>query len=137
MFGQLPQGVSSISAQVFHSSQLFLSCALASSSEATRSERFIGPLRCSDQNQRRPGGEPRDFIDAPDYPLPRQDGEVSEVLVNRRTQPRSAHLEGHAGQSFPASNATMVCSPVCSIFSLTVLLGFPDFRNRAVCYAIS
>jgi hypothetical protein len=40
-------------------------------------------------------------------------------------------------QSLPALNATIVSSPVCKSFSLMVLLGFLDFRNRAVCNAMS
>ena len=40
-------------------------------------------------------------------------------------------------QSLPALNATIVSSPVCKSFNLTVLLGFLDFRNRAVCNAMS
>src|SRR5512144_1149980 len=40
-------------------------------------------------------------------------------------------------QSLPALNATTVSSPVCTSFSVTVLLGFCDFKNRAVCKAMS
>ena len=45
--------ISSNSAHAFQASQLFFSCALASSKVATRSERAIGGLTVNDQNQRR------------------------------------------------------------------------------------
>ena len=40
-------------------------------------------------------------------------------------------------QSPPALNATTVTSPVSRSFRVMVLLGFYDFKNRAVCKAMS
>ena len=48
-----------------------------------------------------------------------------------------AHLEGHTCQSLPHLKATTVSSPVCKSFRVMVLLGFCDFKNRAVCKAKS
>ena len=47
------------SRHTFQASQLFRNCALASSKLGTRSERAIGGLTVSDQNQRRWSGPPR------------------------------------------------------------------------------
>ena len=65
----LPESISSKFAHAFQASQLFRSCALASSKVATRPERVIGPLTVIDQNQRSLSGPPTTLVDAADLPL--------------------------------------------------------------------
>ena len=63
------------------------------------------------------GRRATDFIDTADHPLSRHNGEVSEVLVNRRTQPRSAHLQSHGrycGWSCAGCGNGPSCSKTCA-----------------------
>ena len=75
------------------------------------------------------------FVNAANAPLAAEDAVVHVVFVKPEPSPVGRILRGICYS--PALKAMIASSPVCKSFSMTVLLGFCDFKNRAVCKARS
>jgi hypothetical protein len=68
---------------------------LKSAKVASLSERVIGPLTVSDQNQRKVSGPPPDLVNAADLPASTKDGVVRSVLVDPGTEAGRTEFERH------------------------------------------